>query len=83
MKQNAYIAGVGMTQFGKHLDRSLKSLASEAITIALDDAALDRKDLSAAYVGNVGAGMISGQSCVLGQVILREMGDRRNTRYQC
>lgn len=74
MKQNAYIAGVGMTQFGKHLDRSLKSLASEAITIALDDAALDRKDLSAAYVGNVGAGMISGQSCVLGQVILREMG---------
>ena len=27
MRQNAYIAGVGMTYFGKHLDRGLKSLA--------------------------------------------------------
>ena len=31
MKQNAIIAGVGMTRFGKHLDRSLSSLAHEAI----------------------------------------------------
>ena len=30
--------------------------------------------LNAAYMGNVGAGIISGQSCVLGQVILRDMG---------
>jgi len=28
MRQNAYIAGVGMTYFGKHLDRGLKSLAT-------------------------------------------------------
>ena len=74
MKQNAYIAGVGMTQFGKHLDRSIKSLGREAIDIALKDAGLKGTDLNAAYVGNVGAGIISGQTCVPGQVILRDMG---------
>lgn len=74
MKQNAYIAGVGMTQFGKHIDRSLKSLANEAITTALKDAGMDKEDLQAAYVGNVGAGVITGQTCVPGQVILRDMG---------
>ena len=30
MKQNCYIAGVDMTPFGKHLDRSLKSLAGRS-----------------------------------------------------
>ena len=38
MKQNAYIAGVAMTRFGKYLERSLKSLAHEAISGALKDA---------------------------------------------
>jgi len=74
MKQNCYIAGVGMTPFGKYLDRSLKSLAAEAINGALSDAGLDKSALQAAWVGNVGAGVISGQVCVPGQVILRDMG---------
>jgi acetyl-CoA acetyltransferase len=74
MKQNAYVAGVAMTPFGKHLDRSLKSLASEAVLGALKDAELDKSVLEAAWVGNVGAGVISGQVCVPGQVVLRDMG---------
>jgi|TARA_B110000240_G_scaffold197319_1_gene252153 acetyl-CoA acetyltransferase len=74
MKQNAYIAGAGMTRFGKHLDRSLKSLTDEAVSMALRDSNLEKKDLQAAWVGNVGAGVISGQVCVPGQVVLREMG---------
>lgn len=74
MKQNAYVAGVGMTKFGKHFDRSLKSLASEAINIALLDAGISKEKLQAAYVGNVGAGVLQGQTCVPGQVILRDMG---------
>ncbi|MDG1411765.1 MAG: hypothetical protein P8Q52_13550, partial [Acidimicrobiales bacterium] len=74
MKQDAYVVGVGTTPFGNHLDRSLKSLASEAITEALRDAAIDKADLQAAWVGNVGAGVISGQVCVPGQVVLRDMG---------
>jgi acetyl-CoA acetyltransferase len=74
MKQNCYIAGVGMTRFGNHLDRSLKSLAGEAIKGAMNDARISESDIQAAWVGNVGAGVISGQVCVPGQVILRDMG---------
>lgn len=74
MKQNAYIAGIGMTQFGKHIDRGLKSLTIEAVDLALKDAGLEGKDLEAAYMGNAAAGIIVGQVCVPGQVALREMG---------
>ena len=74
MKQKCYIAGVGMTPFGKFLDRSLKDLAGEAIEAALKDANLDKSNLQAAWVGNVGAGVVQGQVCVPGQVILRELG---------
>lgn len=74
MKQNAYIAGVGMTKFGKHLDRGLKSLTTEAINQALKDAGLEAKDLEAAYMGNAAAGVIVGQVCVPGEVALRDIG---------
>ena len=30
MQMNAYVAGVGMTRFGKHLETTLKGLAGEA-----------------------------------------------------
>ena len=74
MKQNACIAGAAMTRFGKHPDRTLKSLAHEAINGALKDACLDASALQAAWVGNAGAGVLSGQVCVPGQVILRDIG---------
>ena len=74
MKQNAYVAGVAMTPFGKHLDRSLKSLAGEAVLGALKEAGIDKARIEAAWVGNVGAGVIGGQVCVPGQVVLRDMG---------
>ncbi|MEW6268488.1 MAG: thiolase family protein [Thermodesulfobacteriota bacterium] len=72
--RQAYVLGVGMTRFGKHLDRSMKALAAEAIDLALADAALGRDALEAAYVGNAVQGLITGQECVRGQVVLREHG---------
>ncbi len=63
-----------MTHFGKHLDRTLKSLTGEAITAALADAGLSAADLQAAFMGNAAAGTIVGQVCVPGQVALRELG---------
>ena len=74
MKLNATVAGVGMTPFGKHLDRTLKSLAQEAIQAALTDAGLGTKDIQAAYMGNAAAAVITGQICVPGEIVLREMG---------
>lgn len=74
MKQNAYIAGVGMTPFGKHLDRSLKSLGQQATAQAIADAGIASGQLQAAWVGTAAASVITGQVCVPGQVILRSMG---------
>ena len=68
------VAGIGMTNFGKYLDRNLKSLAIEAVGDALKDAGLETTDLQAAFVGNSVAGLITGQECIRGQIVLRECG---------
>ena len=74
MKMNAYVAGVGMTRFGKQMDKTLKGLAGEAIQLALADAGLDQSALQAAWMGNAAAGIVTGQEMIRGQVALREMG---------
>lgn len=74
MKLNAYIAGVGMTRFCKHLDRGMKSLGAEAIESAVVDAGIGKQDIQAAWMGNAAAGLITGQECIRGQVILRGAG---------
>ncbi len=74
MKQCAYIAGVAMTPFGKHPSRNIKSLLGEAVNGALQDCNLATQNIQAAWVGNVAAGVVSGQVCVPGQIALRELG---------
>ena len=74
MKMNAYIAGVGMTNFGKHLDITLKGLAGEAIKAAVADAGISLDDLQAAYMANGAGGVVQGQEMISGQVALRELG---------
>jgi acetyl-CoA acetyltransferase len=74
MSNQVYIAGTGMTRFGKFIDRSLKSLAAEAIGEALRDAAIEPSQLQAAYMGNATAGVMTGQVLIPGQVALRGMG---------
>ena len=68
------IIGAGMTNFGKFLDRSMKDLAREAVTGALDAGSVDKSKLEVAVVGNATAGLITGQEMIRGQVVLREMG---------
>ncbi|RYZ04733.1 MAG: thiolase family protein [Comamonadaceae bacterium] len=72
--QNVYVAGTGMTRFGKFLDRGLKSLAAEAIGEVLADAGIPPTQLQAAYMGNAAAGVMTGQVLIPGQVVLRGMG---------
>jgi len=74
MKMNAYIAGVGMTNFGKHMTTTLKGLAGQAITAAVADAGLSLSDLQCAYMANGAGGVIQGQEMISGQVALRELG---------
>jgi len=68
------VVGAGMVKFGKYLNTSMKVIARDAVNGALSSAGLDQKQLEAAVVGNAMAGLITGQECVRGQVVLREMG---------
>ncbi|MDQ0340538.1 acetyl-CoA acetyltransferase [Caldalkalibacillus uzonensis] len=68
------IIGVGMTRFGKHLDKSLKELGKEAALNAIEDVNIDHSQIEAAFVGNAMAGILSGQECIRGQVILNDVG---------
>ena len=74
MRFNAMIAGVGLTPFGKHIDKGLKALGAEATRAALADAGIEQDALQAAYVGNAAAGLVTGQESIRGQVILRSIG---------
>jgi acetyl-CoA acetyltransferase len=68
------VVGAGMTKFGKHMDRGLKSLGREAVEGAMKAATVEMKDIEAAVVGNATAGLITGQEMIRAQVILRDMG---------
>ncbi len=68
------VIGAGMTRFGKYLDRNMNELTREAVDGALGSAGIDKSKLETAIVGNAAAGLITGQECIRGQVVLREMG---------
>jgi acetyl-CoA acetyltransferase len=68
------IVGAGMTRFGKFLERSMKDLAREAVQAALKSAGVEQQAIQAAVVGNAMAGLVTGQECIRGQVVLRDMG---------
>lgn len=74
VKQTAIVAGVGMTRFGKHLDRTLSSLAHEAIGEALTDAGIAAADIESAWAATAAAAVITGQVCIAGQAVLRGIG---------
>lgn len=72
--KDAAVIGVGMTRFGKLPEMGLGDLVREAVNHALQDAAIDKEDLDAAYMGNAAAGIITGQEMIRGQVALSRMG---------
>ena len=74
MRVNSIVAGVAMTRFGKHLDKSLKQLGGEPVLEAVKDAGVELADIEAAYVGNCAAGTVTGQESIRGQVILSSIG---------
>lgn len=69
-----YIAGVSMTNFGKHLNRSLKDLTGEALASVLEDAGCEKSGLDAAFFGNCVQGHMEGQDMIRGEVALRQFG---------
>ena len=70
----AWIAGVGMTVFGRHLATSLEDLAREALDAALRDAGAERSQVQAAYYSGVTASVLTGQTAIPGQVVCGGIG---------
>ena len=68
------IIGVGMTRFGRWLERSLQDLGREAIWNAIEDANVPAKDIQVAYVANGLAAQLTELKGTIGQHVLTEAG---------
>jgi acetyl-CoA acetyltransferase len=68
MSKVVFIAGVGMTPFGRHDGSNMQDLAQAAVLGALADASIETSEIQAMYNANVYGGM------VLGQVLMRDLG---------
>jgi acetyl-CoA acetyltransferase len=62
-----------MTKFEKS-PRSLRELAGEAVSMAVEDAGIEIDQIEEAHVGNAVAGLVTGQEMIRGQVMLRPLG---------
>lgn len=71
---SAYVCGVGMTHFGRHPERSIWDLASEAAAAALSDAGADPAAVQAVYYGGATAGILQSQSFIAGPIAARRAG---------
>ncbi|MGA2552502.1 MAG: thiolase family protein [Burkholderiaceae bacterium] len=69
-----YVVGVGMTPFGRHLDKSVKQLTALAVGDALTDATLAASSVDVAFFGNSTQGFMQGQLFVRGQMALLPNG---------
>jgi len=69
-----YIAGIAMTVFGRHLERSLDDLAREALNGALQDAGCRTEDLGIAFYAGMTNGPLQGQIAIPGQIVLSKVG---------
>ena len=71
---NIYIAGIAMTVFGRHLERSLEDMAGEALQGALKDAGCQISDIGTAYYAGITNGPLQGQFAIPGQVVMSKIG---------
>ena len=74
MSDNVYIIGVGMTKFGKHLDKGVKALTGDSLKLVLADCNLTMENLKAAWFSNSGWGGSEFQHSNRGQVALTANG---------
>lgn len=72
--RDVIISGIGMTGFGKFMDRNLKSLSEEAVRLALADAGIIPAQVEQVIFGNAAAGVVTGQEMIRAQSSLRNTG---------
>ena len=76
MSDKVYVFAVGMTKFGKYLEKNTKKLTGESLDAVLKDTEdqLTKADIEAAWFSNSGWGMRTDQHCIRGQVALSANG---------
>jgi len=63
-----------MTQFTRHLDKSVLDLTRTAVNDALHDAACQKDAIDIAFFSNTTQGVMEGQHLVAGEIALRKLG---------
>lgn len=69
-----YVVGVGMTRFGRLLDRSVYDLVGEAVGLALNDSGCEPADIGSAFYGTLTNGQFQGQTAIPGPIAMRRLG---------
>ncbi len=69
-----YIVGVGMTPFGRLLERSVYDMVGEAVGLALNDAGCAITDIGSAFYATVTNGQFQGQTAIPGPIAMRRLG---------
>ncbi|RVT96741.1 thiolase family protein [Rhodovarius crocodyli] len=74
MQQQCAVIGIGMTPFGKFMDRGIREMSEAAVAEALADAGVAATEIGHVYFANSAAGLITGQEMIRGQAALRFTG---------
>ena len=69
-----YIVGVGMTPFGRLLDRSIYDMSGDAVSLALNDAGCTTADIGSAFYATLTNGQFQGQTAIPGPIAMRRLG---------
>ncbi|PKP99645.1 MAG: thiolase [Alphaproteobacteria bacterium HGW-Alphaproteobacteria-13] len=72
--RDAVILGVGMTPFGRHLDKSHEQLTQWAVREALADSGVPPQAIDMAIYANVIQGFFAGEMSIPGEYALRPLG---------
>jgi acetyl-CoA acetyltransferase len=72
--EDVYVVGTGMTRFKRSLGLSMKEMSRDAVEAVLADALMTTDDVGAIFFSNSLAGLITGQECIRGEVMLYPLG---------
>lgn len=74
MDRQIFVAGVGMTQFGRHPDKAVWQMAQEALYLALRDAGATVDQIETIFWSGQTQGALQGQYAIPGQVVMSRLG---------
>ncbi len=72
--RDVYVLGAGMTKFGMHMDRDVRSLCEEALFEAMKDAEVRPGDIEIGFLGTVG--MSPDTPMMIAQIAFEQVGVR-------